>query len=81
MRKLITSKNPEKESKQYAWLALFSAVVSLFAWVIGLLAIAAGIRAAVLSKQVNNKKYLTISIIAIALGAISVGYYLIAANS
>lgn len=73
--KLAPSKNPEKESKQFGTIALVCGIASLLLWFIGLAALAAGVRGAILSQRVGNKKYLAFSIIGIILGLLSVAYY------
>lgn len=76
--KLAPSKNPEKESKQFGTLALVCGIGSLFLWLLGVAGLAFGIRGAILSKRVNDKKYLTFSIIGVVLSLISVVYYYLA---
>lgn len=75
MVKLAPSKNPEKESKQFAIIALVCGVAGLFIWFIGTAALATGVRGIILSKRVNDKKHLTYSIIGVALGALALIYY------
>lgn len=75
MVKLAPSENPKKESKLFATIALVSGVLSLFLWFFGIAALGAGVRGAILSQRVNNKKYLAFSIIGIVLGIIALGYY------
>ncbi len=76
--KLAPSKNPEKESKQFGTIALICGIGSLLIWFLGIAGLALGIRGAILSKQVNNTKYLIFSIIGIVLGVISLIYYYVA---
>lgn len=73
---LTPSKNPEKESKNFAIAALVCGIISLVVWFAGLGALAFGIRAAILSKRVKSTKYLAISVISILLGMVSLLYYL-----
>jgi 4-hydroxybenzoate polyprenyltransferase len=73
--KLAPSKNPEKESKQFGTLALVCGIGSLFIWFLGVAGLAFGVRAAILSNRVKNKKYLTFSIVGIVLSLISIVYY------
>jgi hypothetical protein len=73
--KLAPSKNPEKESKQFGTLALICGIGSLFIWFLGIAGLAFGVRGAILSRRVKNTKYLTFSIVGIALGLVSIAYY------
>jgi hypothetical protein len=75
MVKLAPSKNPKKESKQFGTIALVCGIASLFLWFIGVAALATGVRGMILSKRINDKKYLTFSVIGIVLGALSMVYY------
>lgn len=75
MTKLAPSNNPEKESKQFGTAALICGIVSLLIWVVGLAALAFGVRGAILSNRVGNKKYLAFSIVGIALGILAIVYY------
>lgn len=76
--KLDPSKNPEKESKQFGTIALICGIASLFLWFFGAGALGAGVRGAILSNRVGNKKYIAFSVAGIILGAISLTYYYIA---
>lgn len=78
MAKLAPSKNPEKEAKQFGTIALVCGGLSLFLWFIGLAALAAGARGAILSNRVKDKKSLIFSIVGIALGLLTVSYYYLA---
>jgi hypothetical protein len=73
--KLAPSNNPEKESKQFGTFALICGIASLFIWFFGIGGVAMGARGVILSKRVNNKKYLIFSIVGIVLGAMSLTYY------
>lgn len=73
--KLAPSKNPKKESKQFATLALIFGIASLLIWFFGIASIGTGVRGAILSSRVKNNKYLAFSIIGIILGLIAIGYY------
>lgn len=73
--KLPLSKNPEKESRQFGTIALICGIGSLLIWFLGVAGLALGVRGAILSKRVNNKKYLVFSIVGVALSLISVTYY------
>lgn len=73
--KLTPSKNPEKESKQFAIIAIIGGVVSLFIWYFGIVGIACGVRGAILSKRVKSAKYLALSVIGAILGLVSMVYY------
>ena len=75
MVKLAPSNNPEKESKLFATIALICGVLSLFVWFMGIAALGAGVRGAILSQRVKNKKYLIFSIVGIILGLIALAYY------
>lgn len=78
MVKLAPSKNPEKESKQFGIAALVCGILSLIFWFFGVAGLAFGVRAAILSNRVHDKKYLAYSIIGMVLSLISVTYYYIA---
>lgn len=78
MPQLAPSKNPEKESKTFAIIALVSGLVSLFLWFVGIIALGAGVRGAILSSRVNNKKYMTFSVVGIVLGLVALAYYFLA---
>lgn len=73
--KLAPSSNPEKESKQFGTIALICGIASLFIWFFALAGAATSVRGIILSKRVNDKKYLTFSIIGAVLSAISLTYY------
>lgn len=75
---LAQLKNPEDESKRVSTIALVCGIGSLVIWFFGLAGLGLGIRGAILSKRVNNKKYLTFSIIGALLSLISVVYYYLA---
>lgn len=75
MVKLAPSNNPEKESKQFGTAALICGIASLLIWVVGLAALAFGVRGAILSNRVKNRKYLIFSIVGIVLGLVSIAYY------
>ncbi|MDX2776431.1 hypothetical protein PV379_03635 [Streptomyces caniscabiei] len=77
MVQLAPSKNPEKESRQLGIIALICGILSLFLWFVGIAGLALGIRGAILSQRVKNKKYLTFSIIGAVLSAISLVYYFV----
>lgn len=77
MAQLAPSKNPEKESEQFGIIALVCGVASLFVWFFGIAGLALGIRGAILSHRVNNKKYLTFSIIGVVLSLASLIYYFV----
>lgn len=78
MVKLAPSNNPEKESKQFGTIALICGILSLFIWFFGIAGLATGIRGAILSKRINNKKYLAYSIAGGALSLLSLVYYYMA---
>lgn len=75
MVQLAPSKNPEKESKKLGIIALICGIASLFLWFVGIAGLALGIRGAILSQRVKNKKYLAFSIIGAVLSAVSLVYY------
>ena len=72
---LAPSKNPEKESKNFAVAALACGIASLVIWFIGIAGLAFGIRAAIIAKRNKNTKYLVLSIIGASLSLISLAYY------
>ena len=61
--KLAPSKNPEKESKQFAIIALVCGVLSLLVWPFAVAGLGTGVRGIILSKRVKNTKYLVFSMI------------------
>ena len=73
--KLAPSKNPEKESKQFGTFALICGIGSLLLWFLGLAGIALGVRGAILSKRVNNTKYLVFSVVGMVLGLVALVYH------
>ncbi len=75
MVQLASSKNPEKESKQFGIIALLCGIASLFVWFFGIAGLALGIRGVILSHRVSNKKYLAFSIIGVVLSLASLIYY------
>ncbi|HJP81680.1 MAG TPA: hypothetical protein VJ841_04760 [Candidatus Saccharimonadales bacterium] len=77
MVKLAPSKNPEKESKQFATVSLIFGIISLLIGFLGIVALATGVRGIVLSQRVKNKQYLTFSIIGTVLGLIAFIYMLL----
>ena len=78
MVKLAPTNNPEKESKQFGIIALVCGILSLVIWFFGIAALATGVRGAILSNRVKNKKYLAFSIIGIVLGLVALAYYYLA---
>lgn len=78
MIQLAPSQHPEKESKQFGILALVFGVLGLLLWFLGLVAIAFGMRGAILASRAHDKKYLTLSIASIVLGLVAVVYYFVA---
>lgn len=46
-------------------------------WFLGIVGLALGVRAAILSKRVRNTKYLVFSVVGIALSLIALVYYYI----
>lgn len=75
MVKLAPSKHPEKEAKQFGIVALVCGILSLFIWFFGIAALGAGVRAAILSNRVKNKKYMIFSVVGIILGLVALAYY------
>lgn len=76
MAKLVPSKNPKKESEFFSILAIVSGILSLIIGFLGIAAVAFGVRGAILSYRVNDKKHLTFSVIAVILGSVALTYYL-----
>lgn len=77
MPRIAPSKNPQKESSQFAIAAVVCSVASLFLWFLGIMGIAFGIRAAILSRRIKNTQRLILSLAAVCVSAIGIGYYLL----
>ena len=78
--KLAPSKNPEQESKNLSIIALVCSIGSLFLWFLAIGGLALGVRAAILSKRVENKQRFMTSLIAISISCVVIGYYFITSS-
>lgn len=74
---IAPSKNPEKESKQFATIGLVCSIVGLFVWFAGIAGLAFSVRGLLLSRRVKASKYFNMSIAGVALGLVDVLYFAI----
>lgn len=72
---LAPSKNPEKESKQFAILGLVCGIIGLLLWFVSIAGLAFSARGIILSNRAKNRPQLTMSICGLALGLLSLTYY------
>lgn len=74
---LASSKNPEKESKQFSILGLVFGAGGLFLWFLGIAGLAFSLRGLILSTRVKNKRQQVFSIVGFFLSSIALAYYLV----
>lgn len=75
--KLAPSKNPEKESKSLSIIAFLCGMGSLLLWFLAIAGLALGVRAAILSRRVKNTRRFVVSLAAILISIVGMGYYLL----
>lgn len=79
--KLAPSKNPEKESVLFGTIGIIGGIISILIYPAVFLGLGASARGIILSKRVNNTKFLVISIfgLALSLAGIALKHNLLAA--
>lgn len=71
MMQVAPSKNPEKEGKAFSVVAFICGILSLFLWFFAIAGLAAGVRGLILSKRVQYRTGIILSIIAIIVSLLS----------
>jgi|GEM_PF-3080530 len=72
---LAPSKNPEKESKQFAVLGLACGAIGLFVWFVGAAGLGLSIRGLILSRRIKSRQYMAMSAAGLILSLVAIVYF------